>query len=116
LEGGDPVAYRLDNGKSTRFFVFAQPAMGNWSAYGISSDARFVYFQIEDGHLTHFILCQGRWARASGESIFSHDSEVERFEWLIRGGVPQVYASDPQATNSWSGNAHRLFHSLSLSD
>ena len=115
LEGGDPVAYRLDNGKSTRFFVFAQPAMGNWSAYGISSDARFVYFHIEDGHLTHFILCQGRWAQAAGESIFSHDNQVERFEWLVRGGVPQVYASDPQATNSWSGNAHRLFHSLSLS-
>jgi hypothetical protein len=108
------MAYRYEESGTTHVMIFADSAHGVWHSCGISSDARLVYFQVNGGRLIHFILCEGRSAQIDGSPILSHNKTIERFEWLVRRGIPAIFSSDETAANSWSGNAPESFHSLCL--
>jgi len=108
------TAYRYEDSATTHVIIFADSAVGTWTSCGISSDARLVYFQVNNERITHFILCEGKCAQIEGAPILSHDSTIERFEWLIRDGIAAIFSSDDRAANSWSGNAIDSLNSLSL--
>lgn len=102
-------AYRYDESGKSHFMVFAGPEKTRWTCSGFSSDARFLYACFEDGRLTHFILCQGISVQFQGRPIIAHSLQIERFEWLIRGGLPEIHASDEAVKNSLSGNVIEVF-------
>jgi hypothetical protein len=108
-------AYRYDETGRSHSMIFAKPENETWTYRGWSSDARFLYCCVEEGRLTHFTLCQGQWAHLKGEPILAHHRKIERFEWLIRDGAPQMFSSDELAQNSWSCNVDEWSGSLFLS-
>lgn len=102
-------AYRYDESGKSHHVIFAKPQKQIWTSCGLTSDARFLYCCIEDGHLTHFILCQGKSAHLNGRPLLVHGQQIERFEWFTNEGLPRISSSDEPAKNSWSLNAPVLF-------
>jgi YD repeat-containing protein len=108
-------AYRYDESGRSHSMIFAKPENETWTYRGWSSDARFLYYCVEEGRLTHFTLCQGQWAHLEGGPILAHRRIIERFEWLSRDRAPQTFSTDERAQNSWSCNADEWSRSLFLS-
>jgi Heparinase II/III-like protein/Heparinase II/III N-terminus len=101
---GAAQAYRYNESGKSHSIIFAKPRAESWSWCKLTSDARFLYYCVERGRLTHFILCQGQLAHLNGKPILAHNRKVERFEWLVREGLAQTFSSDELAKNSWSRN------------
>jgi len=126
-DGSEPVsAYRYDGIARTHYMIFAdhqitpaggaqhrsagQPgataiARANWGQW--TSDAEFLYFAIENGHIVRFILCEGSKAEINGKPVFAHSSKVERFEWERNTG--KIHSSDSVAAKSFSEKAMESF-------
>lgn len=102
-------AYRYEESGKSHITIFAGREKDTWTCCGLTSDARFLYYCVEDGGLTHFILCRGKSAHLRGEPILALDRTTERFEWLTRQGQVRISSSDELAKNSWFRNALELF-------
>jgi hypothetical protein len=99
-DGSEPVsAYRYDGIDRTHYMILADPlARASWGQW--TSDAEFLYFAIENGHVVRFILCEGSKAEINGKLVFAHSSKIERFEWERNTG--KICSSDSAAAKSFS--------------
>ena len=102
-------AYRYDEPGKSHSMIFANREKETWTCDGLTSDARFLYYCVEEGRLTHFILCQGQSVNLRGKPILAHNRKIERFEQVLREGSNRTLSSDELAKNSWSRNAVELF-------
>ena len=123
----EPVSvYRYDGAQRTHYMIFANPQIvpdgraelrsggepgaavpthavwGQWT-----SNAEFLYFAIENGHVVRFILCEGSKAEINGKSVFKSSSKIERFEWDRKTG--KIVSSDNTASESFSERALESF-------
>ena len=80
--------------------IFARPQTETWTWNGWTSDARFLYFSVEDGLIGHFIFCEGCNVKLDGTQVASHSGTIERFEWNRR--TREIFSSDDSAMKSIS--------------
>jgi hypothetical protein len=118
-DGAEPVSvYRYDEAQKTHYMIFANPQIAptgraelgsagqpgaavpthaGWGQW--TSDAEFLCFAIENGHVVRFILCEGSKAEINGNPVFAHSSKIERFEW--NGKMRKSFSSDDLAAKSF---------------
>jgi hypothetical protein len=100
-ENCQAYAYRYDHVGKSHVMIFAKPNSDVWASYGWSSNARFLYSCLENGRLTHFILCNGSSAHYNGEQKFAQAKPVERFEWFVRDGITEIFSSDEESSRGF---------------
>jgi hypothetical protein len=98
--------YRYDDPEQSQCMFFSSAPV-TWNLGPWTSDASFLYYNIRDGELKHFILCGGSFARSSGKPVFSHSEKIERFEWRDRAEGEQSFASDGIGLSSFSQEQFR---------
>jgi hypothetical protein len=99
--GGGACAYRYDGLGKSHLMIFAGEEQ-SWTLGWWTSDSRFIYCGLEDGRVTHFILCGGSFVKLLEKSVFTHSQKVERLEWTKRAGTSQVFCSTDGAIPSFS--------------
>ena len=99
--GGSIHAYRYDGLGKSHLMIFAGGER-TWSFGRWTSDARFIYCDLKDGRVTHFILCGGSFAKLLGKSAFTYPQKVERLEWTKQAGTGQAFCSDCAAIKAFS--------------
>ena len=88
---------------NTADFIFIATGGAPWVLGPWSSDAKIIYFKLEDGTLTSFVLCAGSFVRVAGTTGLSSPRRIERFEWLHNreGTSGKVFTSDEAAITSF---------------
>lgn len=77
----NPAAvYRYHDGRFTDYFAFG-PEKSAWTFGLWSSDAAFLYFRVEDRHLSRILMCGGSVIRYGGNPVICHDRPIQWFEW-----------------------------------
>jgi hypothetical protein len=94
-------AYRYEELDKLHLLIFAE-VQPSWSFGPWTSDARFLYFAIEDKRVTHFVLCAGKMVTLHGKSVFTSRDGVERLEWTRRDGTSETFCSDEGAIKDFS--------------
>ena len=96
------AAYRFESNAATHWIIFreAQPAAWNFGPW--TSDARFLYFRMEDRHIDHLAFCEGSFIQLRGQSLVSHCGNLQWLEWTNREGQQQMACSDEAARQSFS--------------
>ncbi len=97
--------YRYDEYGDSHFMIFANAETKSWTACAVVSDARFIYYCIREGKLTHLILCRGSFAEFKGRSVVTLGRQIERFEWCSLDDLEEIYTSNEEVKNSFSRNA-----------
>jgi hypothetical protein len=104
-------AYRYDGLGKSHLLIFAE-SEHSWSFGPWTSDARFVYCQLGDNCVTHFILCDGSMATLKGQSVFANREKVERLEWTLHDGASEASCSNDAAIKHFSDTALKLCDSV----
>jgi Heparinase II/III-like protein/Heparinase II/III N-terminus len=94
--------YRYDNSLTAHYFFCAERP-GSWNFGAWWSDALFLYCCLANAHLTQFVLLDGSFARWQDRPVINHRRRVERFEWTIRDGTPNLSSSDEAALDFFAG-------------
>jgi hypothetical protein len=104
-------AYRYTVAQTSHHLFFCERTR-DWSCRGWSSDARFLYARVEDGHLEHLVVCGGSQVKWQDRTLVSHRAPVERFELLGTQKGLEFASSDPamleQAIDGGSGPTSQL--------
>jgi hypothetical protein len=101
-DAGPSAAYRRVDHKKTHYIIFQDSGEQAWSLGPWTSDAEFLYCGIEGHRVTHLVLFGGGFAKLRGETVVTLRHAVERFEWISREGVGQVFSSEAAAVQSLS--------------
>ena len=102
---GEPEAiYRYQDRHTTHGMIFRGAQKAVWSFGPWTSDARFLYFCVEDQRVDHVVFCEGSFAQLRGESLISHDATLQYLECVKREGQYQLACSDEVAARSFSGS------------
>ncbi len=80
--------------------IFADPQTETWTWNEWTSDARFLYFNVEDGLIGDFIFCEASEVTLNGTRVAGHSEKIERFEWNRK--TREIFSSDDSAVNSIS--------------
>ncbi len=94
--------YCYESDGRRHYMIFHDDA-GGWAWRDWMSDARYFYFCIEGGGLSHFILCDGHYLKLNGVPVLNHVREVERVEWTL--AADQLFSSDDAVVESFSVEA-----------
>ncbi len=79
------------------YMIFPDSQTDTWTWNEWASDARLLYFSVEDGRIERFVFCEGREASVNGNRVFGHSSKIERFEW--ERNTEQWFSSDDSVVN-----------------
>ncbi len=82
------------------YMIFPDPQADTWTWNEWASDARFLYFSVEDGRIGQFIFCEGNYASLNGHRVIGQSNKIERFEWDRK--TEQVFSSDDSVRKSLS--------------
>jgi hypothetical protein len=96
------AAYRRVDHEKTHYIIFQDSRKRAWSMGPWTSDAEVFYCGVEGHRVTHLVLFGGSFAKLRGETVVTFHHVVERFEWIEREGVRQVFSSDAAAVRSLS--------------
>jgi len=100
-EHGSVCGYRYDESAGSHYLMISD-GCGDWTAGPWASDARFIYCNVQDGGIAHFIFCDGSFAHLRGKSVIDHPRRVERFECLNQASNMRIDTSDNEAGRSFS--------------
>jgi hypothetical protein len=67
----------------------------------LTTDAKFVYFSIEDAKLVDLVLWEGSMLQWGEKKLLDYSRQLEWFEVSTRPGVPQVFSSAPEAASAF---------------
>jgi hypothetical protein len=99
---GFTAAYRHVDDKKTHYVLFQDSRKRPWSLGRWTSDAEVFYCGVEGHRVTHLVLFGGSFAKLGDEMVVSLHHAVDRFEWIRREEVTQVFSSDTAALQSLS--------------
>ncbi len=99
--------YCYEDRDAKHYMIFADPQTETWTWNEWTSDARFLYFNVEDGLIGHFIFSEAREVKLNGIRVARHSEKIERFEWNRK--TREIFSSDDSAVNSISINALESF-------
>lgn len=100
-DDNSPSVYCYEVQGKKHFMIFGDPPTEMWTWNEWTSDARFLYFRVEDEHVVHVICCEAHEVRLNGVPVLAHSSnKIERFEW--NRSTRQVVSSDNSVVNSIS--------------
>ena len=102
VDANSARGYRLRHGDITDYMIFGEREGASWSLGPWASDADFLYCGVENQHVTHLVFCGGSFVKIQGQGVLTHHRKIERFEWLIQGGVRRIFSSDDTAGHSLS--------------
>jgi len=104
--GAPQAVYQYRTGESTHLMIFRTSVRtsqaAKWDFGPLTSDARFLYFRVKDRRVEQFLFCDGSFAQFRGESLISHDANLQWLEWTNREGSHRVACSDEAAARSFS--------------
>jgi hypothetical protein len=103
-EAGSAIhVYRYDEDESggTHLMIF-NDGENNWTVGRWSSDAKFVYFRMQNQQLNHLILSDGSYFQMNERFVLQHPQKIDRFEWDNRAGVANIFSSDNSAEQAFS--------------
>jgi hypothetical protein len=98
------AAYRCGSGPTTHFILFRQAQTATWNFGPWKSDAKFLYFCVEDRKVVRLALCVGSFTQFRGEHLISHGATLQWLEWTNREGQHQLACSDEAAAQSFSAS------------
>ena len=99
---GDSVrVYEHTEPNKTQALIFADTSQPSWQWGQWISDAKILYYSLTDGHIAHFVLCDGSFAISNGRSVITHPRHIDRFEWQEQGGMAKAFSSDPSTMESF---------------
>lgn len=88
-------AYRYLSGNMAHHFLFSQG--DPWKSGSWASDARFMYYGLEDGQLAHLIMVDGSFASWQEMPVVKLRHKVDRFERIQREGTLKTFCSESGA-------------------
>ena len=105
-----PVIYSYDLAGALHYLLFApvsgeQTSLATWSFGPWRSDARFLYFCLQDRRVSHLVCCEGSFVHLDGKLVLSHTSPLQYLEWINRKGERWINASDERAAATFSVKA-----------
>ena len=88
-------AYRYQSGNFSHHFLFSQA--DSWKSGSWASDARFMYYCLEDGQLAHLILVDGSYTSWQEVPVVKLHHKVDRFERIHRESALKILCSESEA-------------------
>jgi hypothetical protein len=89
-------AYRYQAGNAAHHFLFSDIDSA-WKSGSWMSDAKFMYYCVEDGQLAHLILVEGSYANWQDVPIVKLHHKVNRFERIHRDRILKTSCSESGA-------------------
>jgi len=93
--------YRYQEQNRAHYAVLAEDLQGTWTVGPLTTDAKFVYFSIEDAKLVDLVLWEGSMLQLGEKKLLDYSRQLEWFEVSTRRGVPQVFSSAPEAASAF---------------
>ena len=93
--------YRYQEQNRVHYAVLAEDLQGTWTVGPLTTDAKFVYFSIEDAKLVDLVLWEGSMLQWGEKKLLDYSRQLEWFEVSTRPGVPQVFSSAPEAASAF---------------
>jgi hypothetical protein len=105
-----PAIYTYDLTGALHHMLFApasreQTSPATWSFGPWRSDARFLYFCLQDRRVSHLVSCEGSFVHLDGKTVLSHNSPLQYLEWINRKGERWINSSDEGAADTFSVKA-----------
>lgn len=95
------ASYQYDEGPTSHHMIFGASSSAIWTSGPWSSNAKFLYCRVQEDRVQQLILCRGTSLRFRGESVFSHDRDVQWFDWANKDGELKVESSDASLANAF---------------
>jgi hypothetical protein len=99
--GASACVYRYQEQNRAHYVVLAEDLQATWSVGPLTSDAKFVYFSIEDAKLVDLVLWKGSMLQLGEKKLLDHSRQLEWFEVSKGRAVPQVFSSAPEAASAF---------------
>jgi hypothetical protein len=99
--GASACVYRYQEQNRAHYVVLAEDLQATWSVGPLTSDAKFVYFSIEDAKLADLVLWKGSMLQLGEKKLLDHSRQLEWFEVSKGRAVPQVFSSAPEAASAF---------------
>ncbi len=88
--------YRYTRAGEEHYFFFAEVAKA-WSHGAWSSDAQFLYWNVDRGREQRLlVLCGGSYAEVAGLRVLASPDSVEYAEIMGVAGKTELFCSDPE--------------------
>ncbi len=107
--------YRYTRAGEEHYFFFAEVAKA-WSHGAWSSDAQFLYWNVDRGREQRLlVLCGGSYAEVAGLRVLASPDSVEYAEIMGVGGKTELFCSDPERVQL-EASLDRVEAELSISE
>ena len=100
IDGAPEAAYHHEGSNSSHWMIFGQIGAQQWTFVPWKSDAKFLYFRLQDRRIDALMLCDASFAEIRGQRLFSCRRPLQWLEWA-RG--TDVACSDEAERKSFSG-------------
>ncbi len=98
--GAPEAVYRFVRNRTTHCVIFGRP-QEVWSLGPWASDARILYFRLQDRRIEQVLFCEGSSVQLLGESLIKQEGLLQYLEWTNRDGHHRVASSDEAAARSF---------------